>query len=754
MKIPFFKQNLIVLCSILLCSSSIFAQSLFLSGNDAFFVSSGETLSAVGGFKFVGSGTGKMSLPRETAPSASGSNSKRILSNNANAIFEMRNIGLNQQAIFTIDVTAASNTNIADLTVTNKNSNSIYQLKVNAFDRAIYNDIQNEWTLTRVGSQSTDIHDLIFTWGTNLEPTQISNKRLYVYDNALSAWCQLPLGKTTIDENANTLTYAGYTGALDNTKFMIAESNATGDLTIVSSGGHSHGSTWSHRNGYISPLSTSPVLINASDIQSYLSSASIVVEAGSIIHNTSVSASNKITEIARKITINQNITSSNSSNIEFNTDTLSFGSGIVVSSSGQLILAPQTASNSIGLGGAAGTLSLPASYFSTNFSDGFSNIQIGSNTQTGNISANAFTLSDNITVLTTGSLALGGKPILGSNNVTLGSAISSISGMPTHYFQTNGTGTVKRSIGNNANLLFPIGNTSYNPITITNKTGTADTFSINILDTAYLNGSSTGNIRNPHVKRTWNISKNTPTANAGSGVDFTFQWNANEVVGTLTNPTLNHHDGTKWAIPTMGTTSVSGNSLTYTGYKGSFSPFAIGGSNTVALPVELKSFNTACQSDYIQVQWTTASEKNNKMFELYKSDNAIDWSLIHTTDGQGDKASETNYQFMDNDKKPAYYRLKDIDFDSIENWSQIIFADCKNESTQIEVYPNPASDYIKVVAPISENTILKIISLEGKVMKTMPLISNQTLVSVKDLVSGIYLIEISNSIKKIKFIKN
>jgi hypothetical protein len=324
------------------------------------------------------------------------------------------------------------------------------------------------------------------------------------------------------------------------------------------------------------------------------------------------------------------------------------------------------------------------------------------------------------------------------------------------YIKTTGTGKVKKQLTHNASFTFPVGNTSYNPITITNKTGTSDSFSINILDTAYLNGSSSGNIRNPYVKRTWNISKNTPTANAGSGVDFTFNWNANEVVGTLTNPTLNHHDGTKWAIPTMGTTNISGNSLTYTGYKGSFSPFAIGGSNTVALPIELKSFNTACQSDYIQVNWTTASEKNNKIFELYKSDNAIDWSLIHTTDGQGDKASETNYQFIDNNKQAAYYRLKDIDFDGIENWSQIIFADCKNESTQIEVYPNPASDYIKVVAPISENTILKILSLEGKVMKTMPLISNQTLVSVKELTAGIYFIELkgNNNNSLLKFIKN
>jgi hypothetical protein len=159
-------------------------------------------------------------------------------------------------------------------------------------------------------------------------------------------------------------------------------------------------------------------------------------------------------------------------------------------------------------------------------------------------------------------------------------------------------------------------------------------------------------------------------------------------------------------------------------------------------------------NDFIQIKWTTASEKNNKMFELYKSDNAIDWSLIHTESGQGDKASETNYQFMDSKKQAAYYRLKDIDFDGIENWSPIIFADCENESSQIEVYPNPATDYIKVIAPIFENTTLHIISLEGKVIKTMPLISNQTLVSVKDLASGMYMVEINNSIKKIKFIKN
>jgi hypothetical protein len=161
-------------------------------------------------------------------------------------------------------------------------------------------------------------------------------------------------------------------------------------------------------------------------------------------------------------------------------------------------------------------------------------------------------------------------------------------------------------------------------------------------------------------------------------------------------------------------------------------------------------------NDFIQIKWTTASEKNNKMFELYKSDNALDWEWIHTESGQGDKASETNYQFMDSKKQAAYYRLKDIDFDGIENWSQIIFADCESNASKTEIYPNPAKDFIKVITEIDEKTTLRIVSLEGRVLKTLPLISNQTLVDIKSLISGVYIIEIEKkgSIQVIKFIKH
>jgi hypothetical protein len=462
-----------------------------------------------------------------------------------------------------------------------------------------------------------------------------------------------------------------------------------------------------------------------------------------------------ITLYGPALSISQNLIANNSGTISFYGNTLTINASNTISSLGNLILTPKSNSTTIGLGGASGTLSLPVSYFSTNFSDGFANIQIGSNAQTGNIAANTFTLRDNMTFLTSGSLSLGGKPVLGNNNITLGTSISSITASANNYFQTNGAGKVMSTLANNASRLFPVGNAFYNGVTITNKTNATDTFSVLIKDSVLGNGDTGRQITTPHVKATWDISKN--NVNGGNGVDFDFNWSASQEVGGISTFVLNHHNDTVWQIASGTAGSVSGTttkSMSHTGYTGRFSPFAFGPGVT-PLPVELIKFKASCQSDYIQIDWTTASEIRNKAFELYKSDDAHDWKLIYTTEGQGDKATATDYAFKDLDKNTGYYRLKDIDEDGIENWSSIIFADCKNDVSDIQIYPNPATDYIKVIAPILENTTLNIINLEGKVIKTMPLISNQNVISVKELTNGMYIINItynnrSNNIKLLK----
>lgn len=344
----------------------------------------------------------------------------------------------------------------------------------------------------------------------------------------------------------------------------------------------------------------------------------------------------------------------------------------------------------------------------------------------------------------------GKKLVLGDNDIVVDSFENNNSNS---YVKTNGAGKLRIKMKNNISNIFPVGNNAYNPVTITNKTGATDTFSVQLLDTVYYNGSSTGSIVNTRVNRTWNIFKN--NANSGSGVNFLFAWNAADVKGTLTNPIMNHHNGTKWEIPTMGTTSISGNSLTYNGYTGTFSPFAIGGSSTIALPIELSRFEVECNSEYNQVLWNTASEKNNDQFELYKSTDAKTWKKIYTIKGQGTKASESLYSFIDLEKTTGYYRLKDIDFDGKETWSQIIFSACSLENSKTSIYPNPAKDYIEITSLWEENTTYRIINLNGVVFHKGLLMSSKTYIPIQDLICGIYIVEIEkkDTKERMKLIK-
>jgi hypothetical protein len=319
------------------------------------------------------------------------------------------------------------------------------------------------------------------------------------------------------------------------------------------------------------------------------------------------------------------------------------------------------------------------------------------------------------------------------------------------YIKTTGTGKVKKQLTHNTSFTFPLGNASYNPITITNKTGVSDTFAINLIDSVFLNGTSGVSITNPHVKRTWNISKN--NANSGSGIDMIFNWNNGDIVGTLVAPTLNHHNGTNWEIPSSGNTTVSGNSLTYTGYTGTFSPFAIGGSSTVGLPVELKNFDAICNADFVKIDWTTASEKNNDRFELYKSFDAKSWTKIYTVKGQGTKVTDTKYTFNDIEKgdKLSYYKLIDFDLNGYINESPVIVSDCDFIPATIAVSPNPAKDYIEISVPFEENSHYNIMDLNGKIMKSGGLLSRKTRLNIEAFAAGIYIVEIVKPSEKRQF---
>ena len=284
---------------------------------------------------------------------------------------------------------------------------------------------------------------------------------------------------------------------------------------------------------------------------------------------------------------------------------------------------------------------------------------------------------------------VGLKVVLNNVDLTITGNITSANA--SNYIQSNGTGTIKRTVDQNQTFEFPIGNSTYNPLSITNRTGVSDLFSVRVSDqiefpATFLSPSS-------YVNRTWNISKANP--NSGNGVDLIFNWNDQEEVGALSVPVLNHYNGSLWEVATSGTNTSTLNTLNYTGYTGSFSPFAIADQNT-PLPVELDYLITTCEQFRPVILWQTLSEINNDYFLIEQSSDQNTWEQLSIIDGAGNSNQTIAYQFEYTKPfhAPLYIRLKQVDYNGT---TEIIgtksLMPCDDES-KIQIYPNPTQGEI------------------------------------------------------------
>ena len=615
------------------------------------------------------------------------------------------------------------------------------------FNTSFYNGLKIN-SLANVGGLTIGKYEGMLSSGT---PVVLGNTSNVSFSTNINIGGPIIVYGGTIDLDANLTT-------TNNGDISLYTDNALGGLTTTARTITAAGSfNYIPRTNFFSAPVTYPITnLN-------VSSAGLLIgkptNTANITFANTTTINGPITVYGGTLAVNQNVASSAGSTISLFGNALNFASNRTVTTSGLLIIATQNLSNSIGLAGANGSLQLPTSYFTTNLTDGFSLIQIGTNSHSSAIASNAFNLRDNMALYTTGSVTLGGKPVLGVNNLTLGSAISSISSGATNYFKTNGTGRVFRNIPNGSNLIFPVGRAIYNPVTITNNTGASDNFSVLVLDSVFLNGTTGPLITTPHVKTTWDISKTNP--NGGSGVDFLFGWILSQEVGTFTSYKLNHHSST-WAFAAGTSQTPSGTTIkgmSHTGYSGTFSPFAIS-EGAYALPVELISFNANCISNETKIEWQTASEHNTSHFVVERSFEGTIWEKLGEVTAAGNSTSILNYSFIDTDlvaRALTYYRLKQLDIDGKSETFGPVSSDCAIEYTSIGLQPNPCATEVtlSIASQIPTEVNYTLISPEGKVLETKQIVvhSGITLYTfdVSHYPSGMYMMRFDVNDKR--FIK-
>ncbi len=166
------------------------------------------------------------------------------------------------------------------------------------------------------------------------------------------------------------------------------------------------------------------------------------------------------------------------------------------------------------------------------------------------------------------------------------------------------------------------------------------------------------------------------------------------------------------------------------------------------LPVKLISFDAKGSNSSVDLSWSTAQEVNNKGFEVQRSKDAKNWEAISFIEGNGTTNIIQSYSFTDNNpySGASYYRLKQIDYDGAFEYSKIVeINESQKESrANIQVYPNPSSDYIKVSGFGNNSKInISIYNQIGKLVYSGSATSHEE-IDITSLKLGIYQVKVSS----------
>jgi len=175
------------------------------------------------------------------------------------------------------------------------------------------------------------------------------------------------------------------------------------------------------------------------------------------------------------------------------------------------------------------------------------------------------------------------------------------------------------------------------------------------------------------------------------------------------------------------------------------------GDGTIILPVELVSFTAEIIENTVELNWTTATEINNKGFIVErKSETQNDWKELGFVEGNGSTAEMHSYSFTDSAPQIGhlYYRLKQIDYDGSFEYLQ----DTETEFTRVFTYklaqnfPNPfnPSTVINYEIPEETKVTLKIYDVLGTEVASLvdenkPAGSYEIKFEGKGLSSGFYI---------------
>jgi len=145
------------------------------------------------------------------------------------------------------------------------------------------------------------------------------------------------------------------------------------------------------------------------------------------------------------------------------------------------------------------------------------------------------------------------------------------------------------------------------------------------------------------------------------------------------------------------------------------------------VPVELTSFTATSKLGNVILNWATATELNNRGFEIERNlDNSV-WERISFVEGHGTTTEPREYKYVDDlfgvTAISLAYRLKQIDYDGSYEYSEVIYSDnfTPSDFALHQNFPNPFNPSTKITFTLATNAnvTLKVFDVLGQEVMTL-----------------------------------
>lgn len=262
----------------------------------------------------------------------------------------------------------------------------------------------------------------------------------------------------------------------------------------------------------------------------------------------------------------------------------------------------------------------------------------------------------------------------------------------------------------------------------------------------------TGN-GNSSIMRSYNIA---PANNTGLNAMLKFYYDESEI-GSVFESSLKlfrspNGLANNW-VYVGGISDSINNNVTFTGID-NFAFWTVA-SDQHPIPVELTSFNAVVKDNVIALNWKTATETQNKGWNIERRTRqenkpASEWTSTGFVNGAGTSSEKNEYSFSDKGLNNGRYeyRLKQIDFDGTFSYSSIVEVELNTIPVEFALnqnFPNPFNPetVIKFALPVNAMVNISVYNAIGEkiadLLNTqMEKGNHQITFSASNLPSGLY----------------